>query len=338
MKTAFKSLVAAAAFISISAAQAATVNVPAGSTYKGLTLSGTQAWSLSSSAMMVLNLLNAQVTPSGVGAVNVTRTVSGKIVAVNVSGSLASVSLDDATDRLQGSTMSGGVSITVPSDDGLVSNGGSLVLSDLRVDLLTKRVYGNVNGGNGVGAQNNVYLWDFQTASAISAITPSSETAVTVSGLMLTADATNLVSTALGLTDTSAPALRSVTDFGTVTVNVRAGAPILTPCVAHYRSTKVSANRFTSEVTVRNNTSNTLTGWSVGWNYNVSTLLTNVKNAKITSKALKAYTAQPLAANKSIAPASSTAFTFRGQTLSTQPVVSGLTATLGGVSCAVFQP
>jgi hypothetical protein len=126
-----------------------------------------------------------------------------------------------------------------------------------------------------------------------------------------------------------------VTDFGTVAVHVQASAAILTPppCLMTYRSTRISANAFTVEATVRNSTSNLASGWTMGWDYKSPALLSKVKNAKITSKNLKNFTAQSLAANKDIGPGAVTAFSFRGQTLSGQPLVSGLTATLGGLSC-----
>jgi hypothetical protein len=339
MKTAFKSGMAAAAFIAVNMAGAATITVPAGANYKSVSLSGSQSWAVSPNGLKFLTVLSSQVTPSGVGAVSQTRNTRGAFSSLNVSGPLQSVALDSTTDALQASTQSGGVSIETLPDD-LSSAGGSLVLTDLQVDLLNKRVYAKVNGGNGVGDAGVVYLWDFDAAttaaSGATPVTPTSTTDVTVSGMHLTTAGADLITTALGLTpDVGVPALKGVTDFGTVAVHVQASAAILTPppCLMTYRSTRISANAFTVEATVRNSTSNLASGWTMGWDYKSPALLSKVKNAKITSKNLKNFTAQSLAANKDIGPGAVTAFSFRGQTLSGQPLVSGLTATLGGLSC-----
>jgi hypothetical protein len=74
----------------------------------------------------------------------------------------------------------------------------------------------------------------------------------------------------------------------------------------------------------------------VNWTYGVPTLLTNIQNAKITNKSLKAYTAQPGKTNATVAAGGATTFSFRGHANGGGiPAISDLSATLGGQSCPV---
>jgi hypothetical protein len=158
-----------------------------------------------------------------------------------------------------------------------------------------------------------------------------------VSGLSLTTQAADTVAKSLGLLNLGKAALASVTDYGTLAVTLTevAAEQPRQGCAVNFNTTKLSSYSFNTQVTVTNMGSNASTGWTVNWLYGKDALLSNVKNAKITRKSLKSYSAQPLASNATLDPWGMTTFTFRGQTLGGIPAISGLTATLGGQACAV---
>jgi probable HAF family extracellular repeat protein len=115
-------------------------------------------------------------------------------------------------------------------------------------------------------------------------------------------------------------------------------AYLLTPdsaCSVTYKVTSSSKGKFNAQVTVSNLTSAALKGWTVKWDYNNNTLLTNVKNAKLPLIGQTDVTATPVATNTTINAGGSTVFTFTGNTGgSTLPTVTNLQGTLGGQSCA----
>lgn len=85
-------------------------------------------------------------------------------------GSLVTgATLDVATHTLTGFTTSGGFTLTAPVIKS-VSSGGSLTISDLSVDLQARTIKGNIVGGNGVGSQGNVTLWQIGEIDARSAV------------------------------------------------------------------------------------------------------------------------------------------------------------------------
>lgn len=342
MKVAFKSLIAAAAFIAAGAASAATVTVTLGNTvYKGHTLSGSEVLTLGPDANAWLDTIKGTVAANGAGVVTATQDADGFYTDITMTAPLVSLNVDDANDNLQSLAGSGGITLTAPAMR-YISSGGSVTLTDLNVDLNTKTVYATVIGANGVGTLTKVALWTLDTVLGPTNIALPANGGGTfnlaVQGLHLTADGTTKVVSSLGLARLGQAALAAVSDFGSISMTLDSVVTLPpVPCKVSFKTTTLNTSSplFNTEVTVANNTSNAATGWTVNWTYGKPTLLVNVKNAKLSNKSLKAYTAQPVATNATVAAGASTTFSFRGYAGGTIPAISDVSATLGGQTCAV---
>lgn len=348
MKFAFKSLIAAAAFIAAHAASAATVTITLGSTvYKGHTLSGSETLTLSPDALSVLDVLGisstSQVSAYGGSTVSASwDPASTFLMDISTQTPLVSTTVDGTTDEMQSIAGKGGLTLLVSArSQPPVSSGGSLTITDLDVDLTTKTVYATLIGANGVGTLTHIALWNLDTTlgptslAALSAPDGGGTLNLTAQGLHLTANGYNQIVAALGLRSLGKAALSSISDFGIINVSLTSVLQPLTTCSVNFKTTNKNAQLFSSEVTVNNAGSNAATGWKVNWRYNKPTLLLKVKNAKISNKSLTNYTAAPTAANATIAAGASTTFSFRGHANGGTPTVSGLSATLGDQTCAV---
>ncbi len=342
MKVAFKSLIAAAAFITAGAASAATVTVTLGNTvYKGHTVSGSEVLTFGADANSWLDVLKASVTANGASTVVTTKDSDGYYGSVAMSAPLASLNVDGVTDDLQSAAGTGGITVTAPVLRA-ISSGGTVTITDLNVDLNTKTVYATVIGANGVGTAVNVAMWTLDTVLGPTNIAlPSNGSGqfnLTVQGMHLTANGNTLVTSALGLGSLGKAATAAISDFGSIAMSITSTAvPPQAACSVSFKTTSLNTSTplFNTEVTVANNSSNAATGWAVNWTYGKPTLLVNVKNAKLSNKSLKSYTAQAVATNATVAAGGSTSFSFRGYAGGTIPAVSDLSATLGGQACAV---
>jgi hypothetical protein len=344
MKVAFKSMVAAAAFIATCAASAATITVPAGTVVNGIKISGTETLNLSQDVLDFLSLFTSPgLTPYGAATLITSEDPAnpGVLASAQVSTPLASVSVDSATLALQATAGSGGYTHTV-SLSSPFSSGGSVTISDLVVDLATKSVYATLVGANGVGTVPNYRLFDFASVIGSTVVPVSGGTSTfTVSGLTLTTDANSKFAVALGLKPVGKAALAYVAQggsgagFGSIDVSVKSAPPALTPtCAVTHKVVATGRNTFTDTVTVNNGSSNTITGWTVGWDFSLPTLLSSIKNAKVTSNTgLTSFKAQALSTNKTIAAGASATFSFRGTTRGGVPTVSKINASLTGTAC-----
>jgi hypothetical protein len=223
-----------------------------------------------------------------------------------------------------------------------ISTGGSLSVTDLSVDLATKRVYATLVGANGVGTLTHFYLWNIATITGSDVIVAPGATGTTVmnltaSGLSLTSDAFNAIATSLGLGNLGKSAMQAVADFGTIDMTATTEPATLpaSACTLTYKATKTSPHVFTAAMTLGNNASNAATGWKINWKYDSPTLILHAKNAKVTDKNSTAFTAQPVPANETIPANGSTDISLRAYSRSAPPAISELSATLGGQACKV---
>ncbi len=96
----------------------------------------------------VLNVLKAELSPVDNGAINESNVTlaSGREsrAFVQISGSGASTTFDVAAGQYVGTQSSGGITLTAPAIDGS-ADGGSVSVSNLRVDLPGKAVYADVS-------------------------------------------------------------------------------------------------------------------------------------------------------------------------------------------------
>jgi len=171
MKFAFKSIVAAAAFVAAGAASASSLTLTSGSsvTDQGWTVSnltGSGTLSFSSTLIGALNAGGVQVSQVSPAVVTTTTTTptSSKYKTVSAAAPVTSL-----TGTFDGSTVAvtqvgtAGGALQTAVDDGFTTTGGTLSITNLTVDLTAKRVYATLIGANGVGTVNNLYLWDIAT-------------------------------------------------------------------------------------------------------------------------------------------------------------------------------
>jgi PEP-CTERM motif len=267
MKFALKTLVAVSAFAAAGVASAASATLATGAsvTADGYTvsdLSGTGSLTFSSTLIGALNA--GKITVSGVAPA--TANVVTKTNAITKVTQIVSASAAAPVSSLTGTfgngsltvtevTTLGGALQTAPTTPNIATTGGSLAVTNLRVDLVGKKVYADLNGGNGVGLQTNVYLWDigsiietdstFTTATgnpnpttfAYPSLAPGASTTITsynqLKNLSINAAAFDLFATSLGLTTDGRNSLRTVTDFGVInsaiSVKVTAAAAVPEP-------------------------------------------------------------------------------------------------------------
>mgnify|MGYP003346979831 FL=1 len=240
MKFALKHLALAASLVSVglASAQATTIATSGSVTDSGYTfsaLSGTGTLSFSSTLIGALNAGGIQVSQVNPAIVTTTTTTSGKYKTVSAAAPVTSL-----TGAVSGSTFgvtqvaTAGGALQTAVDDGFTTTGGSLSITNLMVDLSSKKVFATLIGANGVGTVNNLYLWDIGSltgATSQGLVDGTNTFSNTLSGLKINSNAFNLFSQALGLTAAGNNALSTVTDFGTITSTISFNAKAATAAV-----------------------------------------------------------------------------------------------------------
>jgi hypothetical protein len=230
MKFAFKSIVAAAAFVAAGASSAAAVTVDVGgSTTSGnwilseLTGAGTLSFSpLLISALNAGGVQVAEVAPATVVAKQNTRF---KYTSVSAAAPVTSLSGDLTGNAVTvGSVATAGGALQTAEDDGLTNTGGTLSITNLKVDLGAKRVYADITGGNGVGAKTGVHLWNFAnitgSPTSFDLIEGANLANNEITGLTITTEAFGYFTQSLGLLEDGVSALNKVTDFGKISSSI----------------------------------------------------------------------------------------------------------------------
>jgi hypothetical protein len=241
MQYTLKALAAAALIASIGVANAASVTTAVGetNTFNGTPLTlegGTGTLSFSASLLAALNV--GQVAVTAVAPATVTGTPAGNNVAA--AAPITSVTADDVSGQVLGVATAGGALQTAPVV-GFISNGGTLAVTNLNVDLTSKAIYASITGdftgaatgvpgtatGGAVTTIDNFHLWDYTTLTGASTISGEGTFNTTLSGLTITADGYKHFVSALRLLQFGTAALQSVTDYGTIssTITVTAAVP-----------------------------------------------------------------------------------------------------------------
>lgn len=243
MKFKFKSLVIASAFVAAGAAHAAgnlsletggSISAPGaipGVTYTVSGLTGAANLKFSSTLLDALNLGQATLLPVAPADVTIGGTLGG-YTDVSAAAPIQSVdgNFNGTTVSVLGVGSLGGAAISLnPDDDQTITTGGSIVIKDLRVDLVNLDVYANIVGGNGVGAINNLKLWRIgqisgPTSFAVEDVIAQGGSITvknTLSGLTIYDEAFNVFAQANGLIDIlGRPALQAVNSdvngYGTI--------------------------------------------------------------------------------------------------------------------------
>jgi PEP-CTERM motif-containing protein len=243
MKFAFKSIVVAAALVAAGAASADTLAVGgtvSNGTYDLSALSGTGTLSFSSTLIGALNAGGVQVAQVDPAVVTSTKRTNGKYASVSAAAPVTALDFTSTGTNsitVNGVSTAGGALQTAEADD-FTTTGGSLAITNLRVDLGASRVYADLDGANGVGFLSNVYLWDITTITGPTSFSiPAGSGPQTVvsnnelTGLKINTAAFNLFSQSLGLTSAGNDALATVTDFGKIvsTISVTATPAVPEP-------------------------------------------------------------------------------------------------------------
>lgn len=238
MKFAFKSLVAAAAFVAVGAASATALTVggtAAAGPFELSGLSGTGTLSFSATLIGALNAGGVELGQVNPALLTTTNKPRGGYATASAAAPVTAMDFSVGASGLTVNTVStaGGASQTAYAD-GFTTTGGALSITNLQVDLNAKKVYATLNGANGVGLLNNVYLWDITTITGpttFAAVAGTQTSSNVLSGLVINTAAFNLLSQALGLTAAGNTALSSVTDFGSIASTVTLTATATTPAV-----------------------------------------------------------------------------------------------------------
>jgi hypothetical protein len=178
-----------------------------------------------------LNSTGAQVSQVRPGQAAIITSFRGKYTSISLGMPVTTLDglYQNRSFNINGVQTSGGLSI-ITEDDEITNTGGSLTMSNLRVDLDDKKIYADVAGANGVGLQQQVHLWTYTNGRN----TPSFGTPplcqfwcltdvkpdISLTGLVIQQPAFDLFTRSLGLTQDGMSSLSRVTDYGTLVVAV----------------------------------------------------------------------------------------------------------------------
>jgi hypothetical protein len=131
------------------------------------------------------------------------------------------------------SVRTAGGALQIAESDDLTNTGGTLALTNLRVDLVDKRVYADMEGANGVGLKPQVHLWNFARIAGPTTLTVERANELygvasatnEITGLQITGEAFGYFTQSLGLLEDGVSALSKVTDFGRINSNITIGVP-----------------------------------------------------------------------------------------------------------------
>lgn len=228
MKFALKSIIAATAFVAMGAASAAPITLDQGAEvtsgnkiFSGLTGSGTLKFS--TALVGALNSGGINVTEVAPATAIIERRANGQYKSVSASAPVTSLSAEHSGGTVAVTSVStqGGALQTAEEDpEGFASTGGSLSITNLRVDLTSKKVFATLVGGNGVGTVNDLHLWDIANIEGATSFADSPDGTTTsvnaLTGLSINKPAFDLFAQSLGLTQAGIVALETVSDFGRI--------------------------------------------------------------------------------------------------------------------------
>ena len=238
MKFAIKSIVAAAAFAAAGLSNAVPFNLAVSEFTTSMgwhagELSGTADWNFSRDLVGLLNVGSFGIgQPTQVASVApaVTSTTfkpaprQTRYSTISVAAPVQSFTgaFDGTSASVYGIQTKGGVAFTADADD-FVSDGGFLAITNLRVDLVGKKIYADLNGDHGLGVKTNVAMWDISTvvgATSFVAASGINTLSNSLTGLKLNTNAFAMFSQAMGLTNDGENALHSVREFGTINTTI----------------------------------------------------------------------------------------------------------------------
>ena len=220
MKFDVKHIVAAAAFVATSYANAAPLTAHVGDVWNGLTATGQATLALDLEVLGAMDQALIKLTPAGPSTPHIQMT-DGSYDSATITAPMVSVTFDDVSKQVLNVATQGGLTMTTAGKKS-VSSGGSLTVTDLSADLSNNTIYATLIGANGVGTLNNFALWKFANISGGTVIDGEGQYDNTITGLSITPEGFTKFSQSLGLLSLGVSALRGITDYGTIssTINV----------------------------------------------------------------------------------------------------------------------
>ncbi|KGM40544.1 hypothetical protein JY96_12210 [Aquabacterium sp. NJ1] len=216
----FKPSFAASMFMGIGLAHATSVTIPSGTEYQGIAFGGGALnMDFYIDLLQTWDSTKATLSSYGAASATVTKDSDGFYESAGFSAPLTSLTIDDHTNEVLSLATTGGITVQSPQLFGM-STGGSLTVTDLNIDLANKKVYANLIGGNGVGALNNVYLWDIGSVTGLTNPTGPGTTVASMTGLKITATGYAVLEKSLGLMILGRQLYQYTTDYGTLTATV----------------------------------------------------------------------------------------------------------------------
>lgn len=239
MKFAFKSIVVAAAFVAAGAANASTVLqagnlntfVPTGNGSQEVYFAtGSGTLTFSQTLIDALNTGGVEVQAAG-GALSNIVGAPGEYTAVGVSAPVSTLTVG-AGGLIEQAQSVGGATQIAGAVKG-VSYGGTISVTNLRIDMVNKNIYADFVGAgkNSTGATvnvnaTNVLAWTFTDIAGPTNITGPGTFDTTLSGLALTTEGFNNLKNGLGLYSIGLIALQGASaDFGTLTSSITVAVP-----------------------------------------------------------------------------------------------------------------
>jgi len=157
---------------------------------------------------------------------------------VNASTPLRAITIDDTTGDFLSAQFGGSVTIDNLSTN-IATTGGSLTLSNWRVDFIERKIYSTITGGNGVGLRPDVALWTFDAPTGNTAVSHGDITAMSLGddlgipyafgfgyqtsiglpNLKITTLGFDLWEQSMGYTHIGVDALNAVQNFGSITIS-----------------------------------------------------------------------------------------------------------------------
>jgi PEP-CTERM motif len=116
----------------------------------------------------------------------------------------------------------GGIHMWI-TPDGITNSGGQMIINNISVDFSNKKIVADVQGGNGLGLQERVAVWNYATLTGDTSFQLREGEVKLVNsaaGLTITPEARSMFVQSLGLLRNGVLGLDEVTDFGTMATSV----------------------------------------------------------------------------------------------------------------------
>jgi len=201
-------------------------------------------WSFSNNLVGLLNATNVALITGTEGAFTSATyktnptTQKQRYFTLDASTPLREITIDDTTGDFLSAQFGGSVTIS-NSGANIATTGGSLTLSNWRVDFIERKIYSTITGGNDVGLLPDVALWTFDAPTGNTAVSPGditamslgasvgipyafgfgNQTSIALPNLKITTLGFDLWQRSQGYNNLGVNALNVVQNFGTVTIS-----------------------------------------------------------------------------------------------------------------------